>query len=158
MTRSEFLRQAIAAAKAASAKSGFPAGITVAQAALESAWGQSKLSREANNYFGIKAYGNYDRIAMPTNEFENGVAKAVTAEFARFESMAECFAARDRLIATSNAFAEARACPADAEAFARAIARHWATDPAYPEKILAIHGRFKLNSLDGSAVPASASA
>ncbi len=158
MTRSKFLRQAIAAAKAASAKSGFPAGITVAQAALESAWGQSKLSCEANNYFGIKAYGNYDRIAMPTREFENGVTKAVTAEFARFQSMAECFAARDRLIATSNAFAEARACPADAEAFVRAIAKHWATDPAYAEKVLAIYERFKLHSLDESAVAALGSA
>ncbi len=144
MTRSEFLRQAIAAATAASAKSGFPAGITVAQAALESAWGQSKLSCEANNYFGIKAYGKRDRVAMPTHEVENGTTKAVTAEFAKFQSMAECFAARDQLIATSSLFAEARACPADAAAFARAIAKHWATDPAYAEKLLAIHGTFQV--------------
>ncbi|MGD0973626.1 MAG: glucosaminidase domain-containing protein [Candidatus Korobacteraceae bacterium] len=158
MTRSEFLRQAMAAAKAASAKSGFPAGITVAQAALESAWGQSRLSREANNYFGIKAYGKRDRVAMPTHEVENGTVKAVTAEFAKFESMAECFAARDKLIATSSLFAEARACPANAEEFARAIAKHWATDPGYAEKIMAIYGRFKLHSLDESAVAALGSA
>lgn len=158
MTRSDFLRQAMAAAKAASAKSGFPAGITVAQAALESAWGQSRLSREANNYFGIKAYGKRDRVAMPTHEVENGMVKAVTAEFAKFESMAECFVARDKLIATSSLFAEARACPANAEEFARAIAKHWATDPAYAEKVLAIHGRFKLQSLDEIAVPALGSA
>jgi len=110
MTRSEFLRQAMEAAKAASAKSGFPPGITVAQAALESAWGQSRLSRDANNYFGIKAYGKRDRVSMPTHEVENGTVKAVTAEFARFQSMAECFAARDQLIATSSLFAEARSC------------------------------------------------
>jgi len=144
----------MAAAKAASAKSGFPAGITVAQAALESAWGQSRLSREANNYFGIKAYGKHDRVAMPTHEVENGTVKAVTAEFTKFHSMEECFAARDRLIATSSLFAEARACPANAVAFARAIAKHWATDPAYAEKLLAIQERFKLHSLDESAVPA----
>ena len=71
---------------------------------------------------------------MPTHEVENGMVKAVTAEFARFQSMAECFAARDQLIATSSLFAEARACAANAEAFARAIAKHWATDPAYAEK------------------------
>ena len=88
MTRSEFLQQAMAAAKAASAKSGFPAGITVAQAALESAWGQSWLSRDANNYFGIKAYGKRDWVAMPTHEVENGMVKSITAEFARFQSMA----------------------------------------------------------------------
>ncbi len=148
----------MAAAKAASAKSGFPAGITVAQAALESAWGQSRLSREANNYFGIKAYGNHDRVAMPTHEVENGTVKAVTAEFTKFHSMEECFTARDRLIATSSLFAEARACPANAEAFARAIAKHWATDPAYAEKVLAIYGRFRLQSLDEIAIPALGSA
>ena len=158
MTRGEFLRQAMEAAKTASAKSGFSAGITVAQAALESAWGQSRLSQEANNYFGIKAYGKYDRVSMPTHEVENGIAKAVTAEFAKFQSMAECFAARDELISTSNFFAEARSCAANAEAFARAIAVHWATDPAYAEKLLAIYQRFKLNSLDESAVPALGSA
>jgi len=45
-----------------------------------------------------------------------------------------------------------------AEAFARAIAKHWATDPAYAEKLLAVYQRFKLNSLDESAVPALGSA
>jgi flagellum-specific peptidoglycan hydrolase FlgJ len=62
------------------------------------------------------------------------------------------------LIATSSLFAEARACSASAEAFARAIAKHWATDPAYAEKVLAIHGRFKLHSLDESAAPVLGSA
>jgi flagellum-specific peptidoglycan hydrolase FlgJ len=95
---------------------------------------------------------------MPTHEVENGTVKAVTAEFAKFESMAECFAARDKLIATSSLFAEARACPANAEEFARAIAKHWATDPGYAEKIMAIYGRFKLHSLDESAVAALGSA
>ena len=146
MKRTDFLQQAIAAAKKVSETSGFPAGVTVAQAALESAWGQSELSREANNYFGIKAYGNCDRIAMPTCEVENGVRKQTTAEFARFSSMAECFSARDKLIATSANFCEARKCKANTEDFVRALAKHWATDPAYAEKVLAIYKRFGLAS------------
>ena len=146
MTRDDFLQQATAAATAASAESGFPAGITVAQAALESAWGQSRLSREANNYFGIKALAKYERIAMPTFEVEGGVRKPVTAWFARFASMEECFRERDRVIATGALFAEARAAKADAEQFVRALAKHWATDPAYAEKILAIYRRFELQS------------
>lgn len=144
MKRTEFLQQAIAAAKTAAATSGFPAGITVAQAALESAWGQSQLSREAENYFGIKAYGDHDKVAMPTCEVEHGVREATTAEFAKFASMTECFAARDRLIATSAYYAEARACRGNAEAFAEALAKHWATDPEYAGKILSIYRRFGL--------------
>lgn len=155
MTRKEFLRQAMEAAKKTSAKSGFPAGITVAQAALESAWGQSKLSQKANNYFGIKASGNCERVLMPTHEVENGAVKAVSAEFAKFQSMEECFVARDKLIETSESFAAARACLHNAEAFVKAIARHWATDPAYAEKILSIYRRFELHSLDEVAQPDS---
>ena len=35
---------------------GVPASITLAQGILESSVGQSKMAREANNHFGIKAY------------------------------------------------------------------------------------------------------
>ena len=147
MTRDDFLRQAVAAATASSAISGFSPGITVAQAALESAWGQSRLSQDANNYFGIKALARYDRIAMPTFEVGGGVRKAVTAWFACFPSMTECFLARDRLITTGALFAEARAAKADAEQFTRALARRWATDPAYADKVLAIYRRFQLQSV-----------
>ena len=38
---------------------GVPASITLAQGILESSVGQSKMAREANNHFGIKAY-NWD--------------------------------------------------------------------------------------------------
>lgn len=36
-------------------KHGIPASVTLAQGILESANGQSQLSRECNNHFGIKA-------------------------------------------------------------------------------------------------------
>lgn len=42
----------------ADVKSGIPASVTLAQAAIESGYGKSKLAVNANNYFGIKAYSN----------------------------------------------------------------------------------------------------
>lgn len=138
MTKEEFLRQAIAAAQASSRASGLPWQITVAQAALESNWGQSQLSRDAHNFFGIKAHGAHDRVAYPTFECVNGKNVRVTAEFARYESMEECFGDRDRLILSLACYAEARAAKHDPEAFARALAKHWATDPKYAEKLIAI--------------------
>ena len=83
MTKEEFIVLATAAAKASSADSGFPAGITVAQAALESAWGNSQLSRRAHNYFGIKAHGGLPWIELPTHEFEGGRLVRVAAGVAR---------------------------------------------------------------------------
>ena len=138
MTRDEFVRLASEAARAASAVSGLPAGITVAQAALESAWGQSELSRRANNYFGIKAYGKRAFVEMPTTEVIGGVVQHVTAKFAAFADMTECFTCRDLIILKGTLYAEARDKRGDPEAFARALAKHWATDPRYAEKLLKI--------------------
>jgi flagellum-specific peptidoglycan hydrolase FlgJ len=148
MTKQEFLDAAIAAAREASRVSGLPAGVTVAQAALESAWGNSRLSREANNYFGIKAHGEHGSIEMPTTEVTNGVAARTAARFAKYASMTECFADRDRLILKMACYAEARACAGDPEAFIRALAKHWATDPKYAEKLLSVYRANNLDQLD----------
>ena len=50
------------------------AGIAVAQAALESAWGNSRLARDANNYFGIKARNGEDN----GNDNKGGTPATVT--------------------------------------------------------------------------------
>lgn len=148
MSKQDFLAAATRAALACSRASGFPPGITVAQAALESNWGQSRLSRDAHNYFGIKAHGDHARVAYPTLEHIHGRDLRVSAEFARYDSMEECFADRDRLIATAPCYAGARACGGDPEAFARALAAHWATDPHYADKLLRVHRDNRLNELD----------
>lgn len=148
MTRAEFIAAATAAAQAASAVSGFPPGVTVAQAALESAWGESQLARLAHNCFGIKAHGDLPWIELPTIEVRDGKAVRVRAYFARYESIEACFADRDRLIARLAVYAEARACARDPEAFIRALARRWATDPHYAEKLLALYREHGLDKLD----------
>lgn len=148
MTREEFLAKASAAARQASVQSGLPSGITVAQAALESRWGASELSRRANNYFGIKAHGKHASLELPTTEVHGGVMQKTSAKFASYESMEDCFADRDRLILTSAYYAEARACAADPVKFAVALAKHWATDPNYSEKLLAVYRSKKLYELD----------
>ncbi len=151
MTKEEFLAAATRAALACSRARGFPPGITVAQAALESNWGQSRLSRDAHNYFGIKAHGDHARVAYPTLEHIHGRDLRVSAEFARYDSIEECFADRDRLIATAPCYAGARARGGDPEAFARALAAHWATDPHYADKLLGVYRANRLDALDSSS-------
>ena len=148
MSKEEFLRTATEAAQAVSAASGLPAGITIAQAALESAWGQSRLSREAFNFFGIKAHAKHPVIEMPTTEARNGVLEKTTAKFARYGSMFECFADRDRLISSSAIYFSACASSSDPERFIRELGKHWATDPHYAEKVLAIYRANALHHLD----------
>lgn len=121
---------------------------TPASGTLVISWGQSRLSRDAHNYFGIKAHGGHARVAYPTFEHVNGRELRVNAEFARYGSIEECFADRDRLLATAPCYAEARACRADPEAFARALALHWATDPQYADKLLRVYRANSLGALD----------
>lgn len=151
MTKEEFFEQATVAAQASSKSSSLLAGVTVAQAALESAFGNSELSRKANNYFGIKAHGRHAVLAMPTTEVINGDVQKVTARFAAYKDMAECFACRDQLICHGVVYLEARANARDPELFVRTLAKHWATDPNYAEKILKIYRENNLSKLDGGA-------
>jgi flagellum-specific peptidoglycan hydrolase FlgJ len=148
MTRNEFVKEAKRAALAASARSGFPAGITVAQAALESNWGESGLSKTAQNYFGIKAHGKLPVIAMRTTENEGETARISVAGFTCYGSMEECFRDRDSLIARLKVYEEARENARDAQAFAKALGKHWATDPHYAEKVLRIYEEWNLAELD----------
>lgn len=155
MTREEFIAAATAAAVSSSAASGFPPGVTVAQAALESAWGNSELARAANNFFGIKARPSHDAIELPTTEYVNGSAARIAAKFAKYASMLECFAERDSMIASLPQYQEARAGVGDPATFVRALARHWATDPSYAEKILLVYRAHGLDKLDAHSSEAA---
>lgn len=139
MTRAEFIEKAKESALRVSAKSGFPAGVTVAQAALESNWGQSQLSRTANNYFGLKAHGKHPAMEFRTCEFGEKGESSVISKFAVYTSMDECFECRDRLVADGSAYESAREAKTDPERFVREMAKHWATDPKYAEKVLRIY-------------------
>jgi flagellum-specific peptidoglycan hydrolase FlgJ len=121
-----------------------PALVTVAQAALESSWGQSELSREANNYFGIKAHGDQDQVQMATTECERESTVVIRAGFAKYPSMLECFRCRDAILLRSAVYAGARQMRGDENGFIAEMARHWATDPRYAEKLQAVLSDVKL--------------
>ena len=154
MTKEEFVRQAYEAAAKSSEKSGMPAMVTVAQAALESNWGKSRLSQEAHNYFGIKAHGKHERTRWCTREYNypstpktgapgtpaSGKMLQVMAEFAKYGSLEECIECRDGILLRGAVYAAAREARGDEEQFIREMAKHWATDPRYAEKLLAMVG------------------
>lgn len=121
---------------------------TPASGTLVISWGNSGLARTANNYFGIKARSGGEAVELPTTEYVAGALVRIPAKFAKYVSMAECFADRDRMIASLAAYREARAAAADPEAFTRALARHWATDPDYAEKLLTVYRVHGLDRLD----------
>lgn len=62
--------------------------ITISQAILESSWGESRLSSEFNNLFGIKANSSWkgESVSLKTNEYYN---KTIVDKFRKYNSPKE---------------------------------------------------------------------
>ena len=69
-------------------KYGILPSITVAQAILESGWGKSKLSKESNNIFGIKADSRWDGESIEVMTSENYNDK-VKSKFRKYNNITE---------------------------------------------------------------------
>jgi flagellar protein FlgJ len=135
------LRQAAKMAYAVETISGLPGLLTLAQWALESAWG---LSQPGNNPFGIKAYpNNFGTQLLPTWEVKAGMKVRCEQPFATFPTLADAFLKHSALLVTGKPYFSAfqRYLNSDTknfEQFVKEIGVHYATDPHYADKLLAI--------------------
>jgi flagellar protein FlgJ len=135
------LRQAAKMAYAVETISGLPGLLTLAQWALESAWG---LSQPGNNPFGIKAYpNNFGTQVLPTWEVKAGIKTRCEQTFATFPTLADAFLKHTALLVTGKPYFSSfqrylNSDTKDLEQFVRDIARNYATDPHYADKLLAI--------------------
>lgn len=143
----EFVSRIAAPARAAARASGVPAELIIAQAALETGWGQRRIpaadGRDSHNLFGIKAGGEWKGAVteVRTHEYIDGKRQAQTARFRVYPSYDQAFADYARLIARSPRYAAVRSAP-DAHAAAHALQQGgYATDPAYADKLGAILDR-----------------
>lgn len=128
---------------------GVPASVTMAQAILESAWGQSKLSIQALNFFGIKARRADDYAEFKTVEFRDGKAGTEIARFRKFQSEQQSFAAHAQLLSQLKRYSPAMAEADDPFVFAARIAEcGYSTDPSYPKKLAGLITEFHLRDYD----------
>lgn len=166
MNKHDFFAKVSPAARASSLVSGLPAGVTVAQAAVESEWGEKA---PGNNYFGITGCGNCADISLETHEDLTDAQLAAELQrgrilkvlgvgvqiagstkkrfpvlriFGAWSSIEANFAARDHMIETYPEYAAAYLAwhnSHDVEGYVRAFAKHWASDPNYANTILEIY-------------------
>ena len=122
--------------------------VVLAQSALESNWGTSKLSVEYNNYFGIKGNKTDKDVDLVTTEFINGQEVKVKEPFRQYRSMKDSFKHYGKLISKAPRYEAVRNAKDYREA-AYAIKKcGYATDPNYAEKIIYIIENYNLNELD----------
>ncbi len=118
-----------------------PLGL-LAQAALETGWGQ-RMPRTADgspslNLFGVKAGGEWNgaRAVAETVEFAGGLAVQRRTTFRAYGSIGESVSDFANLLANSPRYREAVAAGGNVQAYIDGIARSgYATDPAYGIKL-----------------------
>ena len=131
---------------------GVPASVTIAQAILESYWGSSRLAREANNYFGIKAQtrsGSAGSIWFDVWEVIGGRNVMQSQAFRAYQTIGESFVDHGLFFVENGRYAAAMAVKNDPRLFARAVNRAgYATDPSYASKLIGLMDRYDLYRYD----------
>lgn len=129
-----------------------PSSLIIAQAALESAWGTSGLTKKGNNLFGIKGKGPAGSCTMPTTEYVNGKAVKVNAAFRAYNNWGESIADHTKLILGGVSWDRnkyKRVIGVDGKTAAREIQKAgYATDPKYADKLIAIMDEYNLYQYD----------
>jgi hypothetical protein len=135
---------------------GVPASVTVAQAILESDWGRSRLTRQGNNLFGIKALGKVSGpagvVTLATWEHIGDSDVVVQAPFKAYYTLEQSIDDHGRFFRNNRRYAYALSAAGDARAFAQAIQdAGYATDPSYASKLIRLMDRYNLYRFDRPA-------
>lgn len=125
----------------------FPS-VMIAQSILESDWGRSELSREYNNYFGIKEVKKGDGIVFETEEYVEGQSGRYMESFKKYSSKSESFNHYGKLLSTAKRYAKVKTAKDYREAAKYIQEGGYATDPNYAEKIISVIEKYGLNKYD----------
>jgi len=144
-TPGNFMQEVAPLARQAGEKLGVdPQGI-LAQAALETGWGQHVMhgadQRNSHNLFGIKADPAWsgDRVTVTTAEYTDGEIVQKKQAFRSYPSYQAAFDDYTELLRSKPQYREALDSGGDAAAYARGLqGAGYATDPRYAEKIAGI--------------------
>jgi len=144
----DFILAVAPGARESQRRTGVPASVTLAQAILESDWGRSKLTREANNLFGIKARsgpGSAGTYEIETDEVDDDQIVTVQASFRAYTSLADSIVDHGRWFHENSRYRTALEVDDDPRTFAYAISdAGYATDPDYAPKLIGLMDRFNL--------------
>ena len=155
-SQQQFINQIAPHAQSVANANDLYASVMMAQAILESAWGQSTLAQAPNyNLFGIKGSYNGQTVYMNTLEFLNGQWVTKNEPFRRYPSFAESFMDNARTLRTvsfqSGVYYYAGAWKSNTTSYRDATAwltGRYATDPNYATSLNRIIETYGLTRYD----------
>lgn len=131
-------------AKIVQEKIGVPFQVVIAQAALETGWGQKIIKDQqgssSNNLFNIKADSRWsgEQIQKDTLEFENGAMVQKSAPFRAYQSLTDSFNDYVDFLSGNDRYQDALQKTGNVEHFLQGLQNAgYATDPQYADKIMA---------------------
>ena len=141
-TPAEFVSHVLPSIQRAAAELGVDPRGLLAQAALETGWGQ-RMPRTADgapslNLFGIKAGEEWSgaRATADTVEFNHGVATQKRTAFRAYGSIEESVNDFAKLLKTSPRYRDVIAAGGNTQAYAESLVKAgYATDPQYADKL-----------------------
>lgn len=124
----------------------------VAQAALETGWGQQMIhqpsGQNSHNLFGIKAGKGWqgDKALINTLEYRDGLPRSEKAPFRAYESFADSMQDYVDFVRDNPRYKQAMQNTEDPETYFRSLQQAgYATDPQYADKILKLLNSELLN-------------
>ncbi|EHH2483814.1 flagellar assembly peptidoglycan hydrolase FlgJ [Vibrio parahaemolyticus] len=123
---------------------GVEPSLLLAQAALETGWGQKVVQNargSSNNLFNIKADRSWqgDKVTTQTLEFHDNTPVKETAAFRSYSNYQDSFNDYVRFLNDNPRYETALQQRGDSESFIRGIHRAgYATDPTYADKVLLV--------------------
>ena len=125
---------------------GIPAPITLAQGILESGAGKSGLTKNANNHFGIKAYGGWTgRIYLAWDD------EAAKSKFRHYNSASESFKDHSLFLKNNSRYKSLFSRSVfDYRGWANGLQRAgYATSPTYAKALIGYIDTYKLYAING---------
>jgi LysM repeat protein len=121
-----------------------PACITLAQGMLESGNGNSLLCRSANNHFGIKCHKEWSGETFYMNDDEDNEC------FRKYDNVLDSYSDHSLFLFSRSRYAELFQLPInDYKGWCYGLKKAgYATDPRYPERLIELIERYKLQDLN----------
>lgn len=132
-------------------KYGVLPSVTVAQAILESGWGQSALSTQAHNLFGIKGSYNDQYVTMQTREVYNGQSYYIYDNFRKYANNSESVEDHGNFLYSNSRYANLLGDQSYASVARKLQADGYATDPSYASSLIKLVEMYNLTQLDNIA-------
>ena len=159
---SKFLKEIKDGAIAAWKENKILPSLVGAQAALESGWGESGLSKDGNNLFGIKSGPDWKGkvYKAPTKEFIDNKWITVTEDFRAYDSWADSVKDHGKFFTSTDFRKENYKAVIGETNYKKAVAAilepiakaGYATDPKYASKIISIIETWDLTDWDNEAL------